>query len=111
MLAGSYAFKVPSFRHGTLYFVMGMLGNLLERDIWRRSHHPMLAPLYVSAPFGLLNVYRRYRTLLRRTLTKAELATLPFINFDNNGHNIALEDGRLVVIDYGNLDAYFIAEV
>lgn len=106
LLIGAWAIKVPSFRNGVTYFVTGMLANLLERDRWRLSHHPNLAPVYLSLPFGLLNVCKRYRHIPARLLTKVELAQLPLIGFDNNGHNAAWEGGRIVAIDYGNADTY-----
>lgn len=110
-LVGNYAVKVPSFRHGVLYFVFGLLGNLLEYSHWQRSRHPNLAPVYWCAPFGLLLVMRRYRHLLDRLLTEEEKKQLPFINIDDNGRNVAIDtSGRLILFDYGNPGMYLVCE-
>lgn len=81
-----------------------MYGNILEVDHWRKSRHPNLAPVYVVGPFGLWLVMKRYRTLVRRRLTAEEVDALPFIGLDNNGANVAWDNGRFVVIDYGESD-------
>lgn len=103
LLLGGLAVKFPSPRNGARYFVTGMLANLLERDHWRMSRHPNLAPVIACGPLGLWLVMPRYRTLVRRRLTPAELAQLPFLGVDNNGDNVAAQDGRLILIDYGNV--------
>lgn len=104
LLIGPWAIKAPSLRNGQRYFVKGMYGNILEADHWRKSRHPNLAPVYAVGPFGLWLVMRRYRTLVRRRLTNEEIAALPFIGLDNNGANVAWDNGRFVVIDYGESD-------
>lgn len=107
-LVGRVAIKVPSFRHGTRYFVMGMLSNMNERERWLLCKHPSLMPVYLCAPFGLLAVQKRCREPLGRLLTKDEVARLPFIGYDNNGHNAGLEGDRVVLFDYGNSDMYLV---
>lgn len=54
---------------------------------------------------------RRYHELLDRRLTAAERATLPFIGIDDNGANIAVAHGQLVLIDYGNSDWYLVVDL
>ncbi|KPV55048.1 hypothetical protein SE17_00165 [Kouleothrix aurantiaca] len=110
ILIGPYAIKVPSFRHGARYFVMGMLGNILERDHWRMSHHPQLAPVYACGPLGLWLVMKRYTVVLDRLLTPEEQASFPFMNIDNNGANVASDNGKLVLIDYGNTGWYLVVD-
>lgn len=104
---GNIVIKLPSLLHGQQFFVHGMLGNLLEHEHWAVAHHPQLAPVYHCGPFGLWLVMRRYRQLLTRPLTREEMEAMPFIGIDNNGHNAAMEDGRIVLIDYGNLSWYY----
>lgn len=104
LLIGPWAVKIPSARHGARLFVLGLLGNLNEAERWRLSHHPQLAPVVLCGPLGLWLVMRRYRQVLRRRLTPAERATLPFLGLDNNGANVARAAGRLVLVDYGNPD-------
>lgn len=102
LLIGNYALKIPSLKHGTHYFVMGMFGNSTEARIWSQTKDNALAYIYWSAPFGLLNICKRYHITLSRVLTKDELDSIPLLELDNNGHNFAISDGRLVVLDYGN---------
>lgn len=101
---GSVVIKVPRLRHGPRYFLYGMLSNLLEHNRWHLTRHPNLAPVYHCGPFGLWLVMKRYRRLLRRRLTACEREALPFTGIDDNGHNVAVDDGRLVLVDYGNID-------
>jgi hypothetical protein len=105
---GGVAIKLPSLRNGPRYFVHGMLSNLLEHNHWHLAKHPQLAPVYHCGPFGLWLVMKRYRTILDRSLTVDEMASLPFIGIDNNGANVAVEDGQLVLVDYGNVDWYYV---
>lgn len=100
--------KVPSLRNGIKYFVMGMLANILERERWTLSKHPMLAPVYWCAPFGLVSVQKRCEPVLPRLLTSEEVAALPFIGYDNNGHNAAITEAGVVLVDYGNPGMYLI---
>lgn len=116
LLIGRYAIKIPRCNRGDDFFVLGMQGNILERERWRASKrdypngHPALAPIYFCFPFGLLLIMKRYRMMLDRPLTREEIAALPFINVDNNGNNAALdEQGRIVIIDYGNCDMHYVS--
>lgn len=110
LLCGGWAIKLPSLRNGHRYFVSGMLSNLLEADHWQRTKHPALARVYLSLPFGLLLVAQRYDYILTRRLTRDEEDALPFLNYDNNGHNAALYEGRIVLVDYGNPGMYLVKE-
>lgn len=107
ILVGNWAIKLPYVREGQRYFVQGMLGNVVENHHWRTHRHPSLAPVYFCAPLGLLLVMKRFGTVLDRLLTDDEIGTIPFYGIDNNGSNIALENGKFVVIDYGNEGIYF----
>lgn len=102
LLVGPYAVKVPSLHNGWLYFIYGLLGNLLEALRWEATRHPQLAPVLHRGPLGLWLVMRRYPHVLTRRLTAEELATLPFLEVDNNGENIAWDGQRFVLLDYGN---------
>lgn len=107
LLIGSLAIKFPSFRYGQRYFVYGCLGNVLERDHWHMQRHPQLAPVYWCAPLGLLLIMKWYRTLMDRRLTAEERAELPFSNIDDNGHNVAIEGRRPILIDYGDATNFY----
>ncbi len=106
---GNFAIKFPSLQYGMRYFVMGMLGNILEREHWRLHQHPQLAPAYCCGPFGLWLVMKRYRSIVNRQLTDDERRSLPFIGIDDNGANIAIDDGKLILVDYGNHDWFYCA--
>jgi hypothetical protein len=110
LLIGPWAIKVPSFRNGSRYFVYGMLGNLLERDHWRMSHHPRLAPVLACGPLGLLLVMERLPFVLDRALTPDELRQFPFLNLDNNGDNVGIGPHGLTLFDYGNPGVYLAVE-
>lgn len=107
---GSYAIKFPSFRNGIKYFVYGMLANMLEYEKWNLSKSPYLMPVYYRFPFGLFTVNKRYYNVLDRLLTKEELDKLPLINFDNNGNNAAIDNGQIIIIDYGNPGCYLVVD-
>ena len=106
---GGIVVKFPSLRHGRRYFVMGMLGNVLEREHWRLYQHPQLAPAYHCGPFGLWLVMKRYRNIVNRQLTEDEKRTLPFIGTDDNGANVAIEGDKLILVDYGNPTWFYFA--
>jgi hypothetical protein len=104
---GNIVIKLPSLRYGSRYFVQGMLSNLLEHNHWHICKHPQLAPVYHCGPLGLWLIMRRYRHVLSRRLTEQERRTLPFIGIDDNGTNVAVDNGRLVLVDYGNVDWFY----
>jgi len=104
---GNFAIKFPNLQHGMRYFVMGMLGNILEREHWRLYQHPQLAPAYHCGPFGLWLIMKRYRNIVNRQLTEDERRALPFIGIDDNGTNIAIDNGKLILVDYGNHDWFY----
>lgn len=116
LLIGPWAVKLPSFRHGPVYFVYGLLGNLLEAERWALSRHKRLAPVLWCAPLGALLVMRRARgPVVGRLLSKAELAQFPFTDatggsgVDNNGHNVTVEPcGGLLLVDYGDPGMYLV---
>lgn len=110
ILIGKIAIKIPSLRNGTRGFVMGMYANIQERDIWQASNRmTCFAPVWFHVPFGLLNIAKRYDDCepdLPDNLTEQ----LPLIgNVDLKPDNFGVgERGELVLLDYGNLDVYFI---
>lgn len=105
---GKYAIKFPSFHNGQQLFVMGMIGNLNESERWQNYAHPQLAQVYHCGPLGLWLVMKRYHNIVNRRLSKEERRDLPFIGIDDNGANIATDNGKLVLIDYGNADWYLV---
>lgn len=109
VLVGNWAIKFPSLRNGQLLFIYGMLGNLREHGHWSLYHHPNLAPVYHCGPLGLFLIMKRYRNVVTRRLLQNEIARLPFKGIDNNGTNIALDDGKFVLFDYGNQDWEYVA--
>lgn len=108
LLIGPWAIKVPSGHNGLRLWVNGWLANLLETERWRSVEHTrsavFFAPVYVSLA-GLLIVMRR-ETPVQRRLTATECDMLPIANLDNNGHNIGMRGGHLVVFDYGGAENY-----
>lgn len=106
---GNVVIKIPSLHNGPRYFVQGMLSNMLEDEYWRLHRHRQLAPVHHCGPLGLWQVMKRYRNIINRRLTTEERSTLPFINIDDNGANIAIDNDELVLIDYGNVDWYYLA--
>lgn len=107
ILAGNVAIKFASPRYGLRFFLYGLLGNVLERDHWRMQRHPQLAPVYWCGPMGMVLVMKRYRQIVNRRLTPEERETLPFVSIDDNGHNIAEDDGRFVLFDYGDAGWFY----
>lgn len=110
-IIGNYAIKFPSMKNGQSFFVTGMLGNILEKEKWDRSKHPSLMQVYFCFPFGLFTINRAYKKILGRRLTEKELGIFPILNIDNTANNIAIEDNNLVLLDYGNCDAYLVLEL
>lgn len=105
LLLGSVAIKVPSLRNGPIFWLYGALGNALESERWQQTRHPSLGYVYWCAPFGLFLIMKRYQ-MLDRLLTRQEV----HLEIDNNGCNVGVEDGRPVLIDYGNPSWYVIVE-
>jgi hypothetical protein len=109
LLVGPWAIKLPSWRNGTRYLVQGMLANMLEAERYRASQGDRrLMQVYACGPLGRFLLARRYRMTLTRRLTPDELRTLPLLNLDNNGHNVAVgDDGTLIALDYGDGECYY----
>lgn len=105
---GEIVIKLPSFHNGQLYFIHGLLGNLNESERWNLHRHPQLAQVYHCGPLGLWLVMKRYRSIVRRTLTTAERDTMPFVGIDNNAANVAIDDGKFILFDYGNVGWYYV---
>lgn len=120
LLVGPWAIKFPRVDRGGRQFVLGLLANLQEREMsLAAAGDRRLARTYFAAPLGLIAVAERIRgPLVRRRLERAELFDLPLQEFtgesgvDNNGTNVAcrLDDGSLVVLDYGNPGLMYVAE-
>lgn len=109
ILISKFAIKIPNLRYGTRSFVMGMYANIQERDIWRDSDGlDCLAPVWFHFPFGLLNISKRFNAC-NPDVPEDYVKNLPFINLDAKSDNFALDDdGRFILIDYGNMDLYFV---
>lgn len=106
-LVGPFAMKVASLRNGWRFFIKGVLGNLLEAERW--NGHPALARVYWCGLGGLVLVARRHGPVVGRRLSQEELRSLPVLNVDNNGHNVAYtRTGQFVVIDYGEGENYVV---
>lgn len=103
LLIWKYAVKFPSWRNGTRYFLLGLLGNRLEWEHWQMTRHHRLAPVLHCGPMGLWLVMSRCHVLYGRRITDAERADFPFLNMDDNGQNLGVYQGRLVLVDYGNV--------
>jgi hypothetical protein len=107
-LVGGVAIKVPTLRHGSRQFVLGMLANLNERatSIAARGDR-RLAATWWCAPFGLLAVQERVGPPVPgRILSPAEAAAFPFRDHCGmpgvQAHNLGTRaDGLLVCFDYG----------
>lgn len=111
LLVGRWAVKLPSWRNGAIFWLRGLLANCLEAERWQLSHHPHLARVIWCAPLGVIQVMVRYDRLVGVPLPQGALAVFPFIQpawcIDNNGANIAVaDDGRLILIDYGDDGMY-----
>jgi hypothetical protein len=52
---------------------------------------------------------KRYRNIVNRQLTEDERRTLPFIGIDDNGANVAIDEGKLILVDYGNPTWFYFA--
>lgn len=109
ILFGPVAIKLPRLWAGDGILLLGLIGNILERDRYARSGgHPALARVLWCAPFGLVLVMPRYRRLVPQALTPADLAGLPFVNVDNKPENFALTERGVVALDYGNIDQHLV---
>lgn len=69
ILIGNFALKTPIVTRSIKHFVKGWLGNIDERDIWKKSRHPKLCPVYFSF-FGLINVMPRAQSLPGQKFSK-----------------------------------------
>lgn len=109
ILIGPVAVKLPRVWASDGITLLGLIGNTLERDRYARAGgHPALARVLWCAPLGIVLVMRRYRELAAGPLSPEELSRLPFVNVDNKAENIAVEGGRYVVLDYGNVDQHLV---
>ena len=100
VLIGSWAIKVPVFwRWG--HFLRGLLGNMLERDVWRWSDLPTrrwLCPVLFALPGGWLLVMRRAEVVA--SLTPSERVELCRLFNDVHEDNVGRCDGQIVMVDY-----------
>jgi hypothetical protein len=102
VLVGSVALKFPK-PTSSWSFVTGMIGNILEAQRWQGVNHPQLARVYWCAPLGLCLIMKRYRQT-PYYLTKDEYNALPYDGVDFKPANFAIENNRIVLLDYGNND-------
>lgn len=115
---GSIVIKFPKFGargyYGFDFLLMGMLGNALERKRFKKAKeyqkHQHLAEMYFCFPLGLFNVSKRYRTLLERQLTYEEKNKIPLLNIDDTYGNTAIEGTKVIILDYGNVDAHIVID-
>ena len=105
---GRWALKFPKLRTWRA-FLIGLLENMQERDLWKRGDWPqLLCPVVFALPGGWLVVMGRATPL---TDAQAEGFDPLAILEQNDGLAIPAEpkassfgmlDGRLVVVDYGD---------
>lgn len=100
LLIGPVVIKVPRWRTG-YGWSYGLLANCHEALRWRTLRHPQMARVLWSMPGGWLLVARRYRRYADMDRRAVE-AALPFGGVDTKPGNVALDGGRLVLLDYGN---------
>lgn len=102
--------KLPNILNGSRAFVHGLMHNLKESELYYESYgDPQLGRVYFCSPFGLMLVMKRYTNVLTETLSEADLQNLPISNPDRKIGNYAQdEQGRIIVLDYGHCNCYYI---
>ena len=106
LILGNWAIKIPILNRSLKHFVKGWLGNIDERNIWRKTKHTQLCPIYFSV-FGLINVMPRaipiYETLWKfdkqwafRTFNNVPVD----LDVCSGWKNFGYVNGSIVVLDY-----------
>lgn len=117
VLVGDIGIKFPNMLHGDRAVVLGMQGNIHEYEIYRSAYpresetkDNRLAKVYFRLPFGLALVVKRYHNIIHSQDQLPDKNTISkFItNVDLKTGNFAIENGQIVVLDYGNPGAWYI---
>lgn len=106
-LVGKWAIKIPSLRNGGIYFLYGLLGNMLEARRYRTVYELFPCDTYhlgrviYCAPLGVFLVMQRYNKITG----KEKLIPFPkslFKEVDNKSDNFATDGKYTILVDYGN---------
>ena len=98
LCVGPLAIKVPRW-NGVHWWLYGLMANVDEWQRWKIWRHPQLARVYWSGFGGLVLFAKRYRERVV-SIDKSDYRQLPFVT-DWKASNVTVEDGRLVLLDYG----------
>lgn len=114
LLLGKFAFKF-AYGNNKFYFKQGMLANKQE-TYYSKLDKERFAKVYLSFPFGLLNICQR-----ADELTKEQFASFIFEDFsaiyfsiydivEFKRDSFGIVNGKIVAIDYGSVGALWIDE-
>jgi hypothetical protein len=107
LLIGRWAIKFAN-PASQRQFICGMGCNLKEYELHREAHgDPQIMTVYSIGFLGLWLVCKRYE-VIDRALTPDEIAGIPLSVVDPKIGNFASDGGRIVVIDYGYSDSWYI---
>lgn len=97
LLAGSWAFKIPSFRSWD-GFLRGLLANMQEAE-FSLTEWPELCPVSFSIPLGLLVVMPYCRPLSEEEWPDRGEYMVPV---EMKPDSFGILEGRIVAVDYGS---------
>lgn len=110
LLIGPYAIKFPRWRYGWFKYLCGLRSNMTERQFAPLSDEYFLAPTIWAAWGGFMNVQRRCIPLTddeweRIDVPESELKLMEWhgMDCDFKRDNFGTLDGRIVLLDYGEL--------
>ena len=115
LLIGNYAVKVPRWRYGWRMFLTGLISNMAETRFKSLSDHFHLCPVLFSIPGGWLNIMPRCTLLTDREWDNICARCNPendptmiiteWYGFDCDfkRDNFGVLDGRVVLLDYGEI--------
>jgi hypothetical protein len=104
---GRWALKTPKLTRGWRQFLIGLLANMQERDLWKRRS-PKLCPVMFALPCGWLVVMQRATPLTEvqaEGLDYHELLTFEdglYIPGEAKPGSFGMLGDRIVVVDYGD---------
>jgi hypothetical protein len=109
--------KIPNFLGKWEHFLYGLIGNVNEKKTWRynsgkfeKGTSHLLCPVSWCSWGGWVLVMKK-----AKTLTEREWEEMPYFADEHRKHflgddtisNYGIFEGRLVKIDYGELDRYW----
>lgn len=105
---GTIAVKIPNLLNGDRGFSHGLVCNLNESELFKQSSGDnRIGNVKFCAWFGVFLIMQRY-SILSRALTDIEVSALPITNPDPKiGNYSMLDDGTIVVVDYGHCNTYY----